>query len=92
MKEKLQAIADQARAEISAAKTQDALKQVQIRYLGKKGAMTSVLRGMGQLPPEERPLVGSLANKIRDELTALFAERQNELRQRAFSADGQRTP
>ena len=81
MKEKLQAIADQARAEISAAKTQDALKQVQIRYLGKKGAMTSVLRGMGQLPPEERPLVGSLANKIRDELTALFAERQNELRQ-----------
>ncbi len=39
------------------------------------------MRGMGQLPPEERPLVGSLANKIRDELTALFAERQNELRQ-----------
>lgn len=81
MQEKLQAIATQARAEITAAKTQEILKQVQVRYLGKKGEMTSLLRGMGQLSPEERPLIGSLANKIRDELNELFATRQNELRQ-----------
>ncbi|HZK25780.1 MAG TPA: phenylalanine--tRNA ligase subunit alpha [Oscillospiraceae bacterium] len=81
MQEKLQAIATQARAEITAANTQEILKQVQVRYLGKKGEMTSLLRGMGQLSPEERPLIGSLANKIRDELNELFATRQNELRQ-----------
>ncbi|NLZ38446.1 MAG: phenylalanine--tRNA ligase subunit alpha [Firmicutes bacterium] len=80
MQEKLKAIATGARTDISMAKSQEELKKIQVKYLGKKGEITAVLRGMGQLSPEERPLIGSLANKIRDELEALFAERELQLR------------
>ncbi|MBS3901059.1 MAG: phenylalanine--tRNA ligase subunit alpha [Dethiobacter sp.] len=83
MQKKLQEIHNQAVAEIAAVQTEDELKQVQVRFLGKKGEMTSLLRGMGQLPPEERPLVGGLANQLRDELTNLFTAREEELRSTA---------
>jgi phenylalanyl-tRNA synthetase alpha chain len=81
MQEKLQAIREEARREIAGAQTEEQVKQIQVRFLGKKGEMTAVLRGMGQLPPEERPIIGGLANEIRDELTELFAAREDELRQ-----------
>lgn len=81
MQEKLQAIREEARREIAGAQTEEHVKQIQVRFLGKKGEMTAVLRGMGQLPPEERPIIGGLANEIRDELTELFAAREDELRQ-----------
>ncbi|NLZ94009.1 MAG: phenylalanine--tRNA ligase subunit alpha [Firmicutes bacterium] len=80
MQEKLNGIAASARTDISMAQSQEDLKKIQVTYLGKKGKITAVLRGMGQLSPEERPLIGSLANKIRDELAALFAERELQLR------------
>ncbi|MCR3921304.1 MAG: phenylalanine--tRNA ligase subunit alpha [Firmicutes bacterium] len=80
MQDKLTAIATSARAAISEATNQEELKQFQIHYLGKKGEMTSVLRGMGKLSPQERPIIGGLANKIRDELSALFTAREVELR------------
>ncbi|MBT9140451.1 MAG: Phenylalanine--tRNA ligase alpha subunit [Dehalococcoidia bacterium] len=83
MQKKLREIHNQAVAEIVAVQTEEDLKKIQIRFLGKKGEMTSLLRGMGQLPPEERPLVGGLANQIRDELTNLFAAREEELRSKA---------
>ncbi|MBQ7380990.1 MAG: phenylalanine--tRNA ligase subunit alpha, partial [Clostridia bacterium] len=41
------------------------LEQIRIQYLGKKGELTAVLRGMGQLTPEERPVIGQLANDVR---------------------------
>ncbi|MBS3885771.1 MAG: phenylalanine--tRNA ligase subunit alpha [Dethiobacter sp.] len=83
MQKKLREIHNQAVAEIATVQTEEDLKQIQIRFLGKKGELTSLLRGMGQLPPEERPLVGGLANQIRDELTNLFAAREEELRSMA---------
>lgn len=83
MQKKLQVIREQAIAEIVAARTEEELKQVQIRFLGKKGEMTTLLRGMGQLPPDERPLAGGLANQIRDDLTNLFTVREEELRSKA---------
>lgn len=83
MQKKLQVIREQAIAEIVAARTEEELKQVQIRFLGKKGEMTTLLRGMGQLPPDERPLAGGLANQIRDDLTNLFTAREEELRSKA---------
>lgn len=83
MQKKLREIHNQAVAEIATVQTEEDLKQIQIRFLGKKGELTSLLRGMGQLPPEERPLVGGLANQIRDELTNLFTAREEELRSMA---------
>jgi len=48
-------------------KTAD-LEQIKVKFLGKKGELTQVLRGMGGLSPEERPVVGQMANQIREEM------------------------
>ena len=80
MQDTLKSIAANARQEIASAQTEKEIKEIQVRFLGKKGEMTAVLRGMGKLPAEERPVVGGLANQIRDELTELFATREQELR------------
>lgn len=61
-------------------------------YLGRKGKMTSVLRGLGQLSKEERPLVGKRANEIKEALDAALAARQesiaSEEMQRSLAAEG----
>lgn len=63
MKEKLNGILNEA---LSAIGSPDAdLEQIRVRYLGKKGELTAVLRGMGALSPEERPIVGQMANEVR---------------------------
>ena len=43
-------------------------EELRIRFLGKKGELTSVLRNMGQVPPEERPQIGQLVNNLRNEI------------------------
>ena len=66
MKEKLQKIKEEALSQIN---TDNAdLEQIRIQYLGKKGELTSVLRGMGALTAEERPVVGQIANEVRAEI------------------------
>ena len=70
MKEKLQKIKEDALSAINADNAD--LEQIRIQYLGKKGELTSVLRGMGALSAEERPVVGQIANEVRAEIeTAL---------------------
>ena len=66
MKEKLQKIKEQALSAINADNAD--LEQIRIQYLGKKGELTSVLRGMGALSPEERPVVGQIANEVRADI------------------------
>jgi len=66
MKDKLQRIKEEALAAISSDSVE--LEQIRIQYLGKKGELTAVLRGMGALSAEERPIVGQLANEVRAEI------------------------
>jgi len=80
MKDKLNRIEDAAVKAAAIAATEIELQQVRARYLGKKGEITAVMKGMGQLTAEERPLVGALANQVKDRLEAVFAERQEQLR------------
>lgn len=65
MKEKLKQIEQQALDVIRSAELPDALETARVRFLGKKGELTAILRGMGALSAEERPLVGQLANEVR---------------------------
>ncbi len=65
MRQQLQEIKAQAEGELSAVGSMQELENIRVRYLGKKGQLTLVLRGMGALPPEERPVVGQLANEVR---------------------------
>lgn len=65
MKEKLQAIREEALAKIEAAKDLDALNNIKVDVLGKKGELTQVLKGMKNVAPEDRPKVGQMVNDTR---------------------------
>ena len=59
-----------AEAEIAAAESAESLEAIRVRYLGRKGSLNAILRGLGQLPPEERPAMGALANAVKDAVAA----------------------
>ncbi|MBT9174087.1 MAG: Phenylalanine--tRNA ligase alpha subunit [Syntrophomonadaceae bacterium] len=80
MQKKLHEMARIASDEIKHASALEELKQIQVRYLGKKGEMTAILRTIAGLPSAERPAAGSLANRLRDELTASLSAREEELK------------
>jgi len=75
----LEALAEGARLSIASAPDDRALEELRVRYLGKKGELSAVLRGMGQLSPEERPRVGEVANRVRDELDALLVRARQRI-------------
>jgi len=69
----------QAITEAEAAGTADALAAVRVRVLGRKGELTGVLRGLKDLPPDERTSVGQEANRLKDDLETLLATRERAL-------------
>ncbi len=79
MKEKLEALRTQALAELEAADTPKVLEEFRIRFMGKKGPLTELLRGMGALPAEERPRVGQMVNQLRAELETALATREEAI-------------
>jgi phenylalanyl-tRNA synthetase alpha chain len=80
MKDKLRQIAEQGRAVLAAAGSEAELLQAKARFLGKKGELTSLMKGIGSVPPEERPAIGILLNTYKDELEELFQQRLNQVR------------
>ena len=68
MKEQLEKIEVLAKQEISSCKEIKALEELKIKFLGKKGELTAILKQMGKLSPEERPVIGQLANKVRADI------------------------
>ena len=66
-------------AEVSAATTTDALEQARVKWLGRRAELPNMLRGVAQLPPEERGAVGKRANEVRRELEALIEQRGADL-------------
>ena len=79
MKEQIEKIRVLAKEEIGKAEDLQGLDGVRVKYLGKKGELTVVLRGMGALTPEERPVIGELVNKVRDELESFMHTKAKEL-------------
>jgi len=75
MKAQLDNISVAAAQEIASASDKASLETVRIKYLGKKGALTAILRGMGALTPEERPVIGAYANTVRANIEALLEEK-----------------
>ena len=73
MKEELRKISTEAQAEIAAASSEAELEAARVKYSGKKGRLTAILRGMGALDPDARREVGELANTVRGELEAAIA-------------------
>ena len=80
MKDTILKIKENAKNEIKKADNLQILNDVRVKYLGKKGELTVVLRGMGALTPEERPIIGSLVNEARDEIENEIQLKEKELK------------
>lgn len=81
MKQELEAIREKAMRELDEAKGQQILENLRIKYLGKKGELTSILKKMGSLSAEERPKIGQLANEVRAFIEADLVKRAAELKE-----------
>lgn len=79
MKEKLLKIKEDAEARLASIKGDDEIEAFRVEFLGKKGALTAVLRSMGSLSPEERPKIGQLANEVRETIEREISERRAQL-------------
>ena len=84
----LRALEEQGAEAIRAAGGAEALEALRVEYLGRKGRLTAVLRGLGAMAPEDRPAVGAEANRVKEALSALLDERAGALAPR--EAEGPR--
>lgn len=79
MKEQIENLKNQALEEIAKSESSKELNDLRVKYLGKKGELTSILRGMGELSPEERPKMGALVNSAKQEVENEIQEKEKEL-------------
>lgn len=82
MKEEILKIKENSLQDIKKCEDLKQLTDVKVKYLGKKGELTALLRGMGSLSAEERPIIGGLVNELRDELNEKIEEKQKELKRK----------
>ena len=80
MQEKIEEIKKQAEERIKEIKDSKELQDLKVKVLGKKSELSNLLKSLGNLSPEERPLIGSLVNEVRDELENLIEEREMEFK------------
>ena len=85
MKEKLEEIRESAMRELNEAGGQQVLEALRIKYLGKKGELTSILKQMGGLSAEERPKIGQLANEVRAFIEQDLVKRAAELKEQELT-------
>ena len=86
MKEALESIRRTADELIAQAADEKAVDELRVRFLGKKGELTAILKQMGKLSAEERPVIGALANEVREGIDAHIRSRMKELADAALTA------
>ena len=79
MKVQLEQIKQQAMDALTSVQTPAQLEELRVRFLGKKGELTAVLKQMGKLSAEERPVMGQLANAVRAQIEAMLEERKSAI-------------
>ena len=92
MREKLEAIRVKAEAELSAITEQSELENFRVQVLGKKGELTSLLKMMGSLSAEERPVMGQIVNEVRAFVEQKIAEKSQELKELELKKEIESTP
>lgn len=85
MKEKLILLKQKALQNLTQSQSLNELNELRIKFLGKKGELTQILRGMSELSPEERPAIGKLANEVKEDLEREFSQKILELKQQLKS-------
>lgn len=84
MRQQLEAIMAKAKEQLAAVENQAALEELRLQFLGKKGELTAILKGMGGLTPEERPVIGQLANEVRSYIESAIETKKTELAAKAL--------
>ena len=79
MRAELAALEQQALAEVAGCRTAEELEAIRIRYLGRKGSLNAILRGLGGLPADERPVVGGRANEVKQAIVEALDAKQGQL-------------
>ena len=79
MKKLLEDLREKAMDELTRAEDAAALESIRVKYLGKKGELTAILKQMGKLSAEERPIMGQLANDVRSEMEHQLDEKKQEI-------------
>lgn len=82
MKLQLEAILNSLIETLSSVKKLDDVEKLRVEYLGKKGELTSILKQMGKLSPEERPIMGQLANEVRTKIEKSIEEKTRQVKAR----------
>jgi phenylalanyl-tRNA synthetase alpha chain len=80
VKEKLQTLQQSALAEVKTTQSIEEVETLRVKYLGKKGEITSILKEMGKLSADERPVIGKVANEVREAIENSIASRKEELK------------
>jgi len=83
MKQRLEALREEAITALKSIEHGNALQDLRVKYLGKKGALTEILRGMGGLSAEERPVIGQVVNEVRAAIEELLDAKQAQFQQEA---------
>lgn len=84
MKEQLEAIRQEAKAALQTCTDAKQLDAIRVQYLGKKGALTAILKQMGKLSAEERPVMGQLANAVRSDIESAITKQQAAIAEAAL--------
>lgn len=87
MKEKLEAIRQKAEAELDGLTSPEQIESFRVAVLGKKGELTSILKMMGKLSAEERPVMGQLANDVRSFIEEKITEKANEIKEKEMQRE-----
>lgn len=86
MEKELQSLATEAKDKLQGLSDQKQLEEFRIRFLGRKGSFTTIMRQLGTVPAEERPRLGQLANSIKSEIETLFEKKVLTLEQTVSSS------
>ena len=81
MEQELKALRETALQELAEVAGKEALNELKVKYLGKKGLLTGVLRGLGALSPEERPRAGQIVNEVRNEIEQIITDKLDAMKQ-----------
>ncbi len=87
MRDRLEELQSQGLAAIQQAEAEEGLRAIEVRLLGRKGEITSVLKSLGTLPAAERPLLGQLANEVKQGLAEALQARRSDLQALAMAAE-----
>ena len=83
MREQLEKIREEALNQIEASEALEKLNEIRVAYLGKKGELTNLLKGMKNVAPEDRPKVGQMVNEVREQLEGRLEEARTALAKKA---------